>query len=126
MGFSLNPYLIARFGIREFFLKSLLEIQQGLKLAMSFSLAFHLWLKPPDQGNSPILASHRRMSIFTYHLFSLFMCQNFFSVPVGNSKGTKTSNFPLTSVPSIGIKTLRGSSPFLANQTENSIFSKKM
>ena len=47
-------------------------------------------------GNSPILTSHRRMSIFTYHLFSLFTCQNFFSVPVGDSKGTKTNNFPLT------------------------------
>ena len=48
------------------------------------------------------------MSIFTYDLFSLFTCQNFFSVPVGDSKEKKTSNFPLTSVPSIGIKTLEG------------------
>ena len=39
---------------------------------------------------------------------------NFFSVPVGDSKGTKTSNFLLTSVPSIDIKTLGGSSPILA------------
>ena len=29
---------------------------------MSFSLAFHLWLKHPDQGNSPILTSHRSNS----------------------------------------------------------------
>ena len=38
----------------------------------------------------------------------------FFSVPVGDSKGTKTSSFPLTSVPSIDIKTLGGSTPVLA------------
>ena len=36
-----------------------------------------------------------------------------FSVPVGDSKGTKTSNFSLTSVPSIDIKTLGGSLPIL-------------
>ena len=46
--------------------------------------------------------------IFTYHLFSLFTCHNFFPVPVGDLKGTKTTNFPLTSIPSIGIKTLEG------------------
>ena len=32
----------------------------------------------------------------------------FFLVPVGDSKGSKTSNFPLTSVPSIDIKNPRG------------------
>ena len=37
-----------------------------------------------------------------------------FSVPVGYSKETKTSSFPLTSVPSLDIKTLGGSSPILA------------
>ena len=39
--------------------------------------------------------------MFTYDLFSLFTWQNFFSVPVGDSKETKTSSFPLTSVPSL-------------------------
>ena len=38
----------------------------------------------------------------------------FFSVPVGDSKGNKTSNFSLTSVPLIDIKSLGGSSPILA------------
>ena len=37
-----------------------------------------------------------------------------YSVPVGDSKETKTSSFPLTSVPSLDIKTLGGSSPILA------------
>ena len=35
----------------------------------------------------------------------------FFSVSVGDSKGTKTSNFPLSSVPSIDIKTLGEAHP---------------
>ena len=40
-------------------------------------------------------------------IFSIYMSE-FFKVPVGDSKGTKTSNFPLTSIPLIGIKTLGG------------------
>ena len=55
---------------------------------------------------------------FTYtlhpYLMARFGIREIFSVPVGDSKGTKTSNFPLTSVPPIGIKTLGGSSPILA------------
>ena len=78
----------------------------------------------------PILTSHKGMSIFTYHLFSL---SRIFSVPFGDSKETKTSNFPLTSVPSLGIKTLGGklihpsqgqeleSAGQITDQTENSI-----
>ena len=44
----------------------------------------------------------------------------FFSVPVGDSKETKTSSFPLTSVPSLDIKTLGGSSPILAKDKNQS------
>ena len=75
------------------------------------------------------------MSIFTYHLFSL---SRIFSVPVGDSKETKTSNFPLTSVhPIIRHKNPRGklihpsqgqeleSVGPITDQTENSISSKK-
>ena len=113
MGFTLNPYLIARFGIREFF-KVPVGDSIGTETSNVIFSGLPFLAKSPYQGNSPILTSHRRMSIFTYHLFSLFTCQNFFSVPVGDSKGTKTSNFPLTSVPSIDIKTLGGRSPILA------------
>ena len=75
------------------------------------------------------------MPIFTYHLFSL---SRIFSVPVGDSKETKTSNFPLTSVrPVIRHKNPRGklihpsqgqeleSAGRITDQTENSISCKK-
>ena len=57
--------------------------------------------------------SQGNVYLYISFIFSFYIAE-FFSVPVGDSKETKTSSFPLTSVPSLDIKTLGRSSPILA------------
>ena len=53
----------------------------------------------------PSYISQENVYLYMSFIFSIYMPE-FFSVLVSDSKGTKTSNFPLTSISSIGIKTL--------------------